>query len=160
VKQAAKAPAKQAARTPAKPARVGFDAASFGLPVDGDAVTAYISTEYKGIGPKTVQTLVDAVGAGRVFEILESKPDQVRDLLGGARAEKLLDAWADDIAFRRANRAPTSQAPKPEAKPRRPRPAGPAGRGGAAAKTGAGKSTGARRGRRGGGRRGGSGPTK
>jgi uncharacterized protein (TIGR00288 family) len=158
---AAKAAAKQAAKTVAKPPRVGFDAASFGLPTGAEAVTSYITTEYKGIGPKSVQTLVDAVGADRVFETLEAKPDQVRDLLGGARAEKLLDAWADDIAFRRANRAPTSQAPKPpESKARRPRPAGPAGRGGAPAKTPAGKSTGARRGRRGGGRRGGSGTSK
>jgi uncharacterized protein (TIGR00288 family) len=156
------APAAPAARgAKAAPARsTGFDAAAFGLPTSPDAISEYITTEYKGIGPKTVETLADRVGAAKVFEALETKPDLVREVLGGTRGEKLLEAWADDIAFRRANAAPNSQSTVRSAE-------GKGGRGGAArggsrpggAKKGPAKAGGAARGggRRGGARRGGPG---
>jgi uncharacterized protein (TIGR00288 family) len=158
-------PARPAGKEPkqARPAaKAGFNPAEFGLPTDPGAVADYIATEYKGVGPKSVQALVDAVGPGRVFETLETQPDRVHDLLGTARGEKLLEQWADDIAFRRANKAPTSQSTKKaaEATARRGRP-GAGGRGGGAkpgagskpAKKGAAKAAG-RGGRRGGGPRG------
>jgi uncharacterized protein (TIGR00288 family) len=155
--------------------KAGFDAARYGLPTAGDAITTYITTEYKGVGPKTVESLAERVGVERVFETLESKPDLVREVLGTARGEKLLDAWADDIAFRRANAAPNSQSSARTAEAASGRRGGGRGAGGkAGAKSGgkagggpaksggagAAKSGGARRGRRGGGRRGGSGPSK
>jgi uncharacterized protein (TIGR00288 family) len=107
----------------------GFDAASFGLPTSPAAVASYIATEYRGIGPKTVDALVERVGAGRVFETLETRPDLVREVLGISRGNRLLDAWADDIAFRRANRAPTAQSAVRTAGAARGR-ARPPGRGG------------------------------
>jgi uncharacterized protein (TIGR00288 family) len=123
--EAATAPAKGAGRKGAKKAAGGkpaasgaapsssggsrrFDAAAFNLPTNGDAVTTYLSTNYKGIGPKTVEPLVAKVGPEGVFDALENKPDLVRDLVPGARGERLLELWADDIAFRRANAAPNS----------------------------------------------------
>ncbi|HSJ30236.1 MAG TPA: NYN domain-containing protein [Longimicrobiales bacterium] len=108
-KRAAKAPAgqqtrekpaaKKAAVTPGKGGRTSIE--GLGLPTDTGEIATYL-TAYKGVGPKSVQSLIEAFGAARVFDALETKPDAVRDLLG-ARAETLLEAWADDIAFRRAN---------------------------------------------------------
>ncbi|HSK17995.1 MAG TPA: NYN domain-containing protein [Longimicrobiales bacterium] len=109
-KRATKAAAKQQAGRPAakktapaagKGGRASME--DLGLPTDAGEIATYL-TAYKGVGPKSVQALIEKFGAGRVFEALETKQEAVRDLIG-ARAETLLEAWADDIAFRRANAA-------------------------------------------------------
>jgi uncharacterized protein (TIGR00288 family) len=81
-----------------------FDAAALGLPRDPAEVVTYIAANYKGVGPKSVQALIEKFGAGRVFEALETRPDEVREVMGGARGDRLLEAWSDDVALRRANR--------------------------------------------------------
>jgi uncharacterized protein (TIGR00288 family) len=99
-KTARKAP--ESGRKPAVETR--FDAAALGLPRDPAEVVTYIATNYKGVGPKSVQALIENFGAGRVFEALETRPDDVREIMGAARGDRLLEAWSDDVALRRANR--------------------------------------------------------
>jgi uncharacterized protein (TIGR00288 family) len=156
--KAGRAPAKQTAgaaakaERPAAAAKKGarpsskLELGAFGLPTSADAVTAYLSENYKGVGPKSVEALLERVGPAGVFDALENQPDMVREVVGGARGERLLEAWADDIAFRRANAAPTSAAkrPEPARPPRRGDKSGAPSRG--PAKGGAGKGRPARRG--------------
>jgi hypothetical protein len=105
-----------AARGPAKAAKTGagstrkaaaglsdqsarVDAAELGLPTDAGEIANYIKA-YKGVGPKSVQSLIGRFGAARVFDALETKPEAVRDLLG-ARADRVLESWSEDVAARR-----------------------------------------------------------
>jgi uncharacterized protein (TIGR00288 family) len=116
-RQAAKAPAKAAtpraapaaggrsAAQPTKAARVDFDPAALGLPTDPGAIATYI-TSYKGVGPRSVQTLIETFGTGGLYKALQTEPDRVREVVGGARGEQLIEAWTDDIAERRAQRSP------------------------------------------------------
>ncbi len=85
--------------------------ADLGLPVKADAVIEYLTRAYRGIGRKSAQSLIDAVGAENVFTTLEAEPDRVRDVLGASRGETLLAAWRED--YRR--RAGKPQAGPPEA---------------------------------------------
>lgn len=94
-------------RSPAKKAAPrgsadAFDARALGLPRDAAEVSTYIARNYKGVGPKSVQALIEKFGAGRVFEAFETKPDQVREVMGAARGDRLLEAWAADVAERRS----------------------------------------------------------
>jgi hypothetical protein len=47
-----------------------------------------------------VQSLVDAFGAGGVFRVLRDEPGRVREVLGVARGEHLLEAWQRDYQRR------------------------------------------------------------
>jgi uncharacterized protein (TIGR00288 family) len=162
-RKAARAPAKKspaAGKTPdRKPGRppeaakkggrpsTKLEPGAFGLPTGAAEVTEYLSSNYKGVGPKSVESLIEGVGPARVFDVLENQPDRVRELVTGARGERLLEAWADDIAFRRANAAPTSASTAKAA------PAGGArrgGKGGPARGAGAGKSAAGGKGGKGG----------
>jgi uncharacterized protein (TIGR00288 family) len=94
-------------RSPAKKASSrgradAFDAAALGLPRDAAEVSTYIARNYKGVGPKSVQALIERFGAGHVFEAFETKQDQVREVMGAARGDRLLEAWAADVAGRRS----------------------------------------------------------
>ena len=168
-KTAKKTARKAGADTAGKAASAGrggkpkFDPKAFGLPTTAEAITSYITTEYKGVGPRTVEAVLERVGPDRFFEVLEHDGDLVRDVVGAGRGEKLLETWADDIAFRRANAAPTSAAPRPaEGSARGRGPGGKSGgaksggakKGGAKSGTGGAAKSGARRGGRRGGRRG------
>ncbi|HSJ05294.1 MAG TPA: hypothetical protein VK936_01245, partial [Longimicrobiales bacterium] len=108
-KQAGSAPAKKAASGPAKkaaargtPADGKFDPREFGLPVEAGDVASYIARTYKGVGPKSVQALLERFGAAHVFEALQTRPDDVREVMGPGRGERLLEAWSRDIGERRA----------------------------------------------------------
>jgi hypothetical protein len=98
----------------------------------------YLS-EYKGVGPKSIQALIDTFGATNVFDALQNKPDKVREVVSGARGETLLDAWADDYTLRKAQSTPPeAQKPKPAAAGKRPAAKkGPGARGGAGSRGGA-----------------------
>src|SRR5690606_24863936 len=52
--------AKAAAAAPAAPA---FSAAALGLPVSPDEIMTYLSTQYKGVGKKSAETLLDRFGS-------------------------------------------------------------------------------------------------
>jgi hypothetical protein len=121
------APVKRAVRqAPKKGGRL--NAAELGLPTDAGEIANYI-TAYKGVGPKSVQSLIETFGAGRVFDALETKPDAVRDLMGAARADRLLQAWSEDIASRRGGSARPGREPAAERARAAARPAaGGAGR--------------------------------
>jgi hypothetical protein len=81
------------------------NAAELGLPTDAGEIASYMVNAYTGVGPKSVQSLIEKFGASRVFEALESKPDAVRDVMGAARGDRLLQAWSRDVAARRAGNA-------------------------------------------------------
>jgi uncharacterized protein (TIGR00288 family) len=125
-KQAGAQPAKQAGKQPAKqagkpvkdaggraPARPGVPAAisavALGLPSEPAAMVDYMATNYKGVGPKSVQTLIDTFGAGKLYDALEKQHDRIIEVMGTSRGETLIDAFADDLAARRANAAPDSR---------------------------------------------------
>jgi len=84
---------------PAAEPLVAIDAEALGLPTDRDAQIIYLTTSYKGIGEKTAEQVADAFGE-RLFEVLNSEQDRVRDLLSPARADQLLAAWEEDIERR------------------------------------------------------------
>lgn len=75
-------------------------AEALGLPTEREPVIEYLVDRYKGVGQKTAESLVDALGAGSVFTTLQHEPNKVRDLVGGRRAGTILDAWAADYAER------------------------------------------------------------
>ena len=64
----------------------------------------YLVHGYKGVGQKTAESLVDALGASTLFTVLQNEPNKVRDLLGDRRARAILDAWSADFAARSAGR--------------------------------------------------------
>lgn len=78
------------------------------LPQVADDVIAYLSGRYKGVGVKTAEALVKAFGADRVFEVMHTEPDRVRELLGARRGEAVLTAWQADFAARTPSEAPAA----------------------------------------------------
>jgi hypothetical protein len=75
------------------------DLKNLGLPTGRDAVLAYLRS-YEGMGPKSVQSLVDAFGANGVFHALRDQPDRVTEVLGATRGERLLQSWHHDYQKR------------------------------------------------------------
>jgi uncharacterized protein (TIGR00288 family) len=98
----AKAPAESLHQE--QPPAPGFSAADLGLPVKREAVVDYLTKAYKGIGRKSAESLIDSVGADRVFTTLADSPDRVREVLGVKRGDTLLDAWTEDYARRTGGR--------------------------------------------------------
>jgi uncharacterized protein (TIGR00288 family) len=96
---------------PARPSRLvpggraPLDPATLGLPVDAPGVIDYLVHNYKGVGRRSGELLVEALGAANVFRALESDPERVKEVLGPARGAKLVDAWRADHAVRRAGRS-------------------------------------------------------
>jgi hypothetical protein len=82
-----------------EPAPAAPELESLGLPTELDAVVAYLR-EYEGLGPKSVQSLVDAFGVAGVFRALRDQPERVRAVVGGTRGERLLEAWQRDYQRR------------------------------------------------------------
>jgi uncharacterized protein (TIGR00288 family) len=77
-----------------------FEPEALRLPTDRDAVIKYLSNSYGGVGEKTAETLVDALGS-ELFKVLQSDPSRVEKLLPPARAEKVLEGWEADFARRK-----------------------------------------------------------
>jgi hypothetical protein len=113
-----------------------FSAGALGLPTDRDAIAAYLTSAYRGVGAKTADALLDQLGED-VFRVMQEDPERVRTV-AGARARALLDQWSADYARRSeetrtaAPRATAKKAAEPaEAKPRaRARRGGRGGKGG------------------------------
>ena len=96
----AAAPTKAARAVGGQPDVAQSDAsAAAPLPRDAAGVVGYL-TGFKGVGPKSVQALVEALGPTRVFQALEKQPDRIREIVPGARGERLLEAWREDTARR------------------------------------------------------------
>jgi uncharacterized protein (TIGR00288 family) len=77
----------------------GVDVEALRLPTDPDAVVQYLTNSYKGVGKKTAETLVEALGDG-LFPALQGDPGRIQALLPPARAEKVLEGWEADYARR------------------------------------------------------------
>ena len=105
------------ART-ATPAATAAAAALAALPRDRPGTTDYLTTSYGGVGQKTAEALFDAFGA-KTFEVLQSEPDRVRELLG-RRAANLLDQWTTDYERRVAGAAPAANPDREAKKPSKP----------------------------------------
>jgi len=92
-----------------QPGTSELDPAALRLPTGRDRIVQYLSNSYSGVGQKTAETLVDALG-DEVFVVLQKNPDRVRELLPASRAEKLLEAWRADFERRsdRSNSGPGS----------------------------------------------------
>lgn len=76
------------------------DLVALGLPTDGDAVVNYLQNSYKGVGQKTAEALVEALGAANVFDVLRDEPGRVADVLGGHRSAAVLEGWEADYQRR------------------------------------------------------------
>ncbi len=68
-------------------------------PPDREAVITRLSS-YHGIGRKTAESLVDALGADRVFATLHGAPERVREILGAKRGDLLIEGWRAESAAR------------------------------------------------------------
>ena len=64
-------------------------------PGERGSVIVYLS-RYKGVGARTATAVVDAFGPHEVFHVMDKEPERVRALIGPARAQMLLDGWAQD----------------------------------------------------------------
>ncbi len=91
------------AASPGKPAPGTSDVLEPGqlrLPTGRDSVIKYLSNSYRGVGQKTAESLVDALGDD-LFRVLQTNPSRVEEILPPARAEKVLEGWEEDFARRR-----------------------------------------------------------
>jgi hypothetical protein len=82
------------------PTGEALDPTALRLPTDPDSVVQYLTNSYGGVGKKTAETLVDALG-DRLFVVLQTDPGRVEELLPPSRAEKLLEGWKADLDRRR-----------------------------------------------------------
>jgi len=102
------APRQTPAAAPAGPAEAASDLA-LGLPTEREAIIEHLTKSYKGIGRKTAESLIDAVGEANVFRALSESPDRVREIVGAKRGDILIAAWKDDHARRVASAVAASE---------------------------------------------------
>jgi uncharacterized protein (TIGR00288 family) len=76
------------------------DPSTLGLPTDPDAQVRYLSNSYKGVGKKTAEVLVEEFGES-LFTVLDEQPDRVREVVPPGRADRVLEAWQEDLTRRR-----------------------------------------------------------
>ncbi len=90
---------------PQAPAPSGgdVDAKDLGLPTTSDSMISDLANRYRGVGQKTAETLVEALGTD-LFNVLQNQPDRITGLVGESRAEQVLTAWREDYG-RRMERA-------------------------------------------------------
>jgi uncharacterized protein (TIGR00288 family) len=120
-KPAAKADTQRAKPTPAPTVTESVSLSErMGLPTDAEGVRSYILGRYKGVGPKTVDVLLEAFGATDLFGGMDANPDRVREVLGKTRrAEMVLEAWKADREQRAGAEAvkPAVEAAAKDSKP-------------------------------------------
>jgi uncharacterized protein (TIGR00288 family) len=93
------APSSQPAEAGEAVAADGLDPAELGLPTDAEAQIRYLSNSYKGVGKKTAEILVEEFGE-HLFEILESDPERIHQVVPQNRAERVIEAWHEDLRRR------------------------------------------------------------
>lgn len=79
----------------------GLDTKALGLPSEPEAMVRYLTSRYKGVGEKTAETVVGALGS-ELFQTLHTDPERVLSLVPAKRAEQLLAAWKADFDRRSA----------------------------------------------------------
>ncbi|MEX2583411.1 MAG: NYN domain-containing protein [Gemmatimonadota bacterium] len=104
-KKATRSGGTRAKKSPPK-APAAFSARALGLPTTAGKIRSYLG-EYKGVGEKTTEALIETFGSD-VFEALQDKAPEVRQLLGDRRAKTLLDQWAADYEKRAGGKAPAA----------------------------------------------------
>ena len=70
-----------------------------GLPSGRGPIVKYLSNSYGGVGKRTAETLVDALG-DELFHVLEANPSRVAEILPPARAERVMAGWRADYQRR------------------------------------------------------------
>ncbi len=99
-------PAAHSTDTPQSPPESGGDAgdlSGLGLPSSPESMTRYLEHRYKGVGKKTAETLVEALGTD-LFKVLHTQPEKIRSL-APRRAEEVLAAWRSDYERRASKRS-------------------------------------------------------
>ncbi len=98
----------------------GLDAAALGLPTGSRAMVQYLCNSYGGVGKKTAETLVEALGDS-LFSVFQNDPARVHQLVP-RRAEQVLDGWRSDYARRTGRGGSGSSDPggEPSGGPGRP----------------------------------------
>ena len=95
-------------------AAASYDAKALGLPTTVASIKSYLANRYKGVGVKTAERLVDHFGA-EVFKVLHDDPNRARQVLSRARADSVLDQWANDYQRRsKAQAKQPARSSKPE----------------------------------------------
>jgi uncharacterized protein (TIGR00288 family) len=97
------------------PAGGSDDLSTLGLPTDPDAMVRYLSSRYKGVGHKTAEALVAALGT-ELFAVLHSDPDRIATIVPANRADQILIAWRADYA-RRTGASAATEAGASDAEP-------------------------------------------
>ena len=72
------------------------------LPSESGAIARYLSHRYKGVGEKTAESLVEALGAD-LFRTMHEDPDAIARIVPKNRAEQVLEAWRADYERRAAS---------------------------------------------------------
>lgn len=72
------------------------------LPSEAGAIARYLSHRYKGVGEKTAESLVEALGAD-LFRTMHEDPDAIAKIVPKNRAEQVLEAWRADYERRAAS---------------------------------------------------------
>jgi hypothetical protein len=88
-----------------------LDPAKLGFPTHPVEVVTYLATQYKGVGQKMAESLIEAFGAPRVFRSFLEHPERVKQILGERRGEKLIEAWQQDYDARMTSRSAESETP-------------------------------------------------
>ena len=82
-------------------APVGVPVSDLALPSEAGAIARYLTHRYKGVGEKTAETLVEALGAD-LFRTMHEDPDAIARIVPKNRAEQVLEAWRSDYERRAA----------------------------------------------------------
>jgi uncharacterized protein (TIGR00288 family) len=115
-KGAGRSGVRRSGRTGARKGGSGFDVEALGLPSDAASILQYLSTQYKGVGAKTAEALVEAFG-GDLFAELQDSPEKILKVVPGARGQKVLDAWTEDYDRRVAEKVQSGEAPVSASRP-------------------------------------------
>lgn len=82
-------------------APVAVPVSDLALPSEAGAIARYLTHRYKGVGEKTAETLVEALGAD-LFRTMHEDPDAIARIVPKNRAEQVLEAWRSDYERRAA----------------------------------------------------------
>ena len=69
------------------------------LPSDHGAIARYLAHRYKGVGEKTADTLVQALGSD-LFRTMHENPEAIAGIIPKNRAEQVLEGWRADYERR------------------------------------------------------------
>jgi hypothetical protein len=99
--------ASQRTQAAAKPAAAPAAAPAW-FPSDRTAAVAHLAG-YKGVGQRTAEALLDAIGAESLYTVLSEQPERVKEVLGPRRGETIVAAFEAE----RSTASPDAAASKP-----------------------------------------------